>query len=811
MIENRFYRVAFDAATGAITSIRDKQLDLELVDQSAPHKFNEYLYERYESPQARTSRWYRVQSAHLTATTGPVADVVSIQASAVGADKIAQTVLLYHDLKRIDFVLDLVKSPSGRTCRIPNASVLNKESVYVALPFAVPDFRFHHELPGAVAEPIRDQFDGSCTAYYAARHFADVANDRFGVTVSCPDASLFEYGYPRSCLIPGGQESQFERVMQYPASSRMYLYLMDNMFDVNIRWDQQGSARFAYSIRSHEGGWQQGKADQFGWDVLNPLIAKLVTGKKKGTLPPASSFVRVDQPNVVCSTIKPAEANGVGFIARFNETQGAATTATVALPFLGKITAAVETDLLENDRPARLPVRNGNQVTFTLPPFGVKTIRLTVAPQSPLRESQFARNLPTIPPLPFRRGEGRGEGSVLSAFKARPRSDMQIELAWSVEPRAARYISHYNVYRGSEPDFRPSLLNLVAQPAAPSVVDQPQLHYGGWINNRLEPGTTCYYRVAAVDRWNNSGPLSAPVAASTLASGQKNMAPLRVEALRAILVSPISPQNFVNLLFRTSCESDVRRYEIHRSIRAGFAPDAATRIGIAEADAVVKGSTVYGHVPMDHRAGDYDHMMFQDDTVQPGTTYYYRVCAVDAAGQRGPFSLEAAVRTKASVAAGEKITAQSVYAPEYGPDNAIDGSSDPFAAWISKPYGGGIKDQPLDVWWAIEFSAGRTVRLKGVKIVGDDRDIIPLQRNLKVQVREGAAWKTVGELKDATARTVTVNLPQTVAAAGLRVLVPAADLPKSERADVDGIVRICELLLILPNGRESPVLPLPQP
>ncbi len=782
-LENRFYRIAFDTATGAITSIRDKQLDLELVDQSAPYKFNEYLYERYESPQARTSKWYRVQSAQMSVTSGPVADVLSIQASAVGADKITQTVLLYHDLKRIDFALDLVKSPSGRTCRMPNASVLNKESVYVALPFAVPDFRFHHELPGAVAEPIRDQFEGSCTAYYAARHFADVANDRFGVTVSCPDASLFEYGHPRSCLIPGGQESQFERVMQYPANSRMYLYLMDNMFDVNIRWDQQGPARFEYSIRSHEGGWQRGKADQFGWDVLNPLIAKVVTGKKKGALPAASSFVRIEPPNVICSTIKPAEANGVGFIARFNETQGAATTATVALPFLGKITAAVETDLLENDRPVRLQVRNGNQVTFAVLPFGVKTIRLAVAPKKPL--------------------------PLFSTFKIRPQSDMQIELAWSVEPRAARCISHYNVYRGSKPDFQPSLLNLVAQPATPSVVDQPQLHYGGWINNRLEPGTTCYYRVAAVDRWNNNGPLSAPVAATTLRSGQKNMVPLRVEGLRAILVSPISPQNFVNLLFRTSCESDVRRYEIHRSTRAGFAPDAATRIGIAEADAVVKGSTVYGHVPMDHRAGDYDHMMFQDDTVQAGMTYYYRVCAVDTAGQRGPFSLEAAVRTKASAAAGQKITAQSVYAPEYGPDNAIDGSPDPFAAWISKPYGGGTKAQPLDVWWAIEFSAGRTVRLKGVKIVGDDRDIIPLQRNLQVQVREGPAWKTVGELKDATARTVTVNFPQTVATAGLRVFVPAADLPKSERADVDGIVRICELLLILPDGRESPALPLP--
>ena len=62
-----------------------------------------------------------------------------------------------------------------------------------------------------------------------------------------------------------------------------------------------------------------------------------------------------------------------------------------------------------------------------------------------------------------------------------------------------------------------------------------------------------------------------------------------------------------------------------------------------------------------------------------------------------------------------------------------------------------------------------------------------------------------------TARTVTVEFPQVVTTDALRVFVPAADLPKSERADLDGIVRICELLLILPDGKESPVIPLLQP
>jgi len=38
--------------------------------------------------------------------------------------------------------------------------------------------------------------------------------------------------------------------------------------------------------------------------------------------------------------------------------------------------------------------------------------------------------------------------------------------------------------------------------------------------------------------------------------------------------------------------------------------------------------------------------------------------------------------------------------------------------------------------------------------------------------------------------------------------VPAADLPRSERAEVDGIVRICELRIVASDGREVAVADL---
>jgi hypothetical protein len=291
----------------------------------------------------------------------------------------------------------------------------------------------------------------------------------------------------------------------------------------------------------------------------------------------------------------------------------------VSLPFLGTITAANETSLIEEDRPEPLAVSDGARVAFTIRPFGVKTMRVKKAPTS---------SLPAIP-----------------AVLAEPVSDMEIQLSWQAEVLASQKISHYHVYRGTTADFQPTLLNLVQRPTS-SCIDRPQLHYGGWINNRIEPNTTYYYRVSAVDHWNNEGPVSPAASVKTKNSSEKNMLPLQVECLRAVVVSPIAPFNCINLLWRTNCESDIRSYEVHRSTVAGFEPSAATRIAAVDAQSVLKGGIEYGQTPIEYRLGDFDHQMYLDTAVEPATSYFYRVCAIDAVAQKGPFSQEVPVTTK---------------------------------------------------------------------------------------------------------------------------------------------------------------------
>jgi hypothetical protein len=193
----------------------------------------------------------------------------------------------------------------------------------------------------------------------------------------------------------------------------------------------------------------------------------------------------------------------------------------------------------------------------------------------------------------------------------------------------------------------PTQLNFIGQSTSSSFSDRPQVNIGGWLRSCLNPKTIYYYRIVPVDRFSNPGSPSAVVTTTTPASERVNLLPVAVEGVRPILVSPISEKfNFVNLLFRTSCEPDVVQYEIRRSTMPGFKSGDNTMVGTVNSKDVPIRSGGYGESKILYTNAEYDHAMFQDSTVKPETIYYYKVCAVDAAGQKGEFSTEVSIHTK---------------------------------------------------------------------------------------------------------------------------------------------------------------------
>jgi hypothetical protein len=615
-MENEFYRLTFDMRTGAITSLYDKELERELVDTTAAYRFNEYLYHHVEG---KNASWERAESARLTSQIGPVAGVMSASVIAPGTKRVQQDVILYRGLKRIDFVQRMEKASCGRTLADyktsdPELANHGKEAVFYALPFAVPDFQIKHELSGSVVEPIVDQSVGSSTDYYNIQHFSDLSNADFGVTIAARDCGLVQYGHPRP-----SQSWRGESILEKPRQSHLYFYLMNNWFGTNIRIDQPGPKTFRWSLRSHPGNWQRGRAYEFGWDASHPLVPRLVNGPQDGSLPAGEhSFLQVDEPNVVLTTLKPAEANGEGFILRFNELAGEATDVSVRLAFLNELSAVTETSLIENDRVGQITIQAPNQISFAMRPHGVKTIRVQSAARVEPADKLEARGL----------------------------RDMEVQLNWQAETDTDSRISHYDIYRGTTEDFQVGLENWVGRSMQSTHIDRPRLHYGGWIDNTLQPDTTYYYRIRPVDCWNNFGSVSAVTRATTLKPTENASAPARVQGLYVVSVSPVTRHNYLALWFYTNCESDVTRYRIYRSQKPGCDIGPDTLLHEIDAMATFTHTTPHGFGTVTRELREYNRILYVDQQVQPGTTYYYRVQAVDRRGVPGRPSLEAAASTK---------------------------------------------------------------------------------------------------------------------------------------------------------------------
>ena len=458
-LENRFYRVTFDP-NGSVSSIVDKlRGSAELVDADCPHRLNEFVY------------WYQtkvpfaVTKAKLTPHVGPVMATMTAEGACFGVDSMKRTVILYRDLPRIDFVNDVVKSPSGFPRGWP------KEEGYFVFPLNVPGFLLRHELPAGNVRPLVDpnpgqpeQLAGSCTDHYTVSRWVDVSNQKdFGVTLSCASAPLMMYGGRRARTFDVGYKA---------ARPWLYCYVFNNLWYTNFQKTQPGRVVFRYSLRPHAGGdWLAGGAHRFGIETNSPLRAGVIGAAQKGRAGfdgAGGGLLAIDQPNVMLIAAKLAEANGEGVILRFNEIEGKRTNVTVDLARFAP-QAVIETDLVENDR-APLAL-SGTKVSFTISSYGPATLRLTF---------------------------GKAPPAVANAKAVTDQYGTHV--TWAVAAGAA----HYEVCRGTSADFAPGAGTYLASVNVNHFLDR-QVHNA--VKGKY------YYKVRAAGP-GRKGPFS-PAAAAT--------------------------------------------------------------------------------------------------------------------------------------------------------------------------------------------------------------------------------------------------------------------------------------------------------
>ena len=339
-IENEFFLVRIDPATGCLAQVWDKIHArevlalpgcgnlLQIIDDFGDSEGFLKSADGKEEHNVWDGPCVNLDSnpAVRLVENGPLRAMIEVKRT-FGLARFTQRVSLSRGMPRIDF--DLAIDWQGRN-----------KMVKVAFPLGVSAPEAACEIPyGVITRPS----DGrEC----AAQNWVDVTQDAYGVSL----LNDSRYGHD---LTPNTIRLSLLRSPAQPVAAT----------------EEQGVHTVRYALYPHAGTWQKAGVVRRGQEFNNALIA-IATTAHAGALPPSHSFVRVEPANVLLSALKKAEDSD-DLVIRCYESIGQSATTRVTLSDALAADAVQATDLLEN--PQTVLPATGTRFEFPTGAWSIET------------------------------------------------------------------------------------------------------------------------------------------------------------------------------------------------------------------------------------------------------------------------------------------------------------------------------------------------------------------------------------------------------------------------------------------------------
>jgi len=289
-LSNGLMTLVVDEKTGAVTSIKWKELADELVNCTGGVGLNDYFYVAGANPKdAKRNGPVKVTVKDY----GPLVASLLIESDAPGCKKLTSEVRVVDGLDWIDIINVVDKK-----------RVYEKEGVHICFPFNVPDGVMRMDIPWAVVRPEADQLPGACKNWFTIQRWVDVSNKNYGVTWVTVDAPLVEVGSITA------ETPWLKTLMQ---SQTIYSYVMNNYWFTNYRAYQEGPTVFHFSIRPHK-KFDSANASKFGIERSQPLVVVPI-GRDTAI---QDSVLKVQPAGVIVTAFKPSEDGQAKIVRLFN-------------------------------------------------------------------------------------------------------------------------------------------------------------------------------------------------------------------------------------------------------------------------------------------------------------------------------------------------------------------------------------------------------------------------------------------------------------------------------------------------------------
>jgi hypothetical protein len=372
-LENDHYRLVIQPSEGTVAELLDKATGRSLVDTTARFGFNQYIYDRYTSAAgfnhlsgkvqdqdlallgARSLAGYGVVSAR---TSTPVADQITVRLAGDGCEWVETTYTLPRGLKRLDI-----------TNRLQKIATPEKESVYIAFPFAVADPAPLVEITGGLTSNAAPHVPGSADHFRAMRHWVAMRDEGATAAWATLEAPLVEFGNIALPYIP------FPKTVLRgsTAPTVIYSWALNNIWDTNFPAQQGGEMTFRYSVASDGPGDARALGQRTGAALSAPFVGICCAPAGSAREQPArGSFCAVAPSGVEVTHLAPSRV-GDGLAVALHSTADETVEARLDFGMLpvtavrvGNYLEREQTELSLDGRVARFAIEPGAFVTLVV-------------------------------------------------------------------------------------------------------------------------------------------------------------------------------------------------------------------------------------------------------------------------------------------------------------------------------------------------------------------------------------------------------------------------------------------------------------
>ncbi|WP_218780984.1 alpha-mannosidase [Bacillus sp. EB106-08-02-XG196] len=306
-MENDHFRVEIDQQTGFVTSIYDKQKNLEILGGPAARPV---VMNDFSDTWSHNVLQFKSEDGTFKATSvklvehGPVKSVIRV-ISEYGRSTLHQDFTMYKELNQIDVHCTLNWQEQFKALKIKfPVDLIFRKSTY-----EIPYGHIVREGNGE-EEPGQNWIDTSGT------HPA--TGEIYGFSLLNDGKYSFDIHNKEMSMTVLRSPIYAHHDPLVPEEDRYYSFI------------DQGIQRFTYSLLPHEGNWETAGTVKRAAE-LNQKPISIIETYHKGHLPQKDSFLSVDVENVIVSVIKQAEDNE-DLILRAYETANDETTAIISLP-----------------------------------------------------------------------------------------------------------------------------------------------------------------------------------------------------------------------------------------------------------------------------------------------------------------------------------------------------------------------------------------------------------------------------------------------------------------------------------------------